>query len=178
MENWENVWFDGIWFLLQHSNGRARIRHKETWKYGSVLCCISSSTGGGRAMAWIIFSWNTYVGLVSIKDQWNSTAYHGITTDHVFQFVTTVNSSLDDPLGQHILPQIKNSGIQQWDFSVKVAATLTGPQSHLAPLGCVRKEDLDPGRAASPSRTITGWPHNSKGCNFEWVLLGIFQIYA
>lgn len=128
------------------------------------LSCVISAV---QLEAWIIFSWNTYVGSLSIKDHWNSTAYYGITTDHVFQFTTTVYSSLADPLGQHILPQIKNSGMQQWDICVKVAATLAGTQSRLAPLGRGGKEDLDPGRAANLSRTITGCPHNSMGCNFE-----------
>ncbi len=94
LQNWtiedrKNVaWFDESQFLLQHSDDRVRIWHKEH-KSMDPSCLVSTVQAGG-VMVWGIFSWHTLGPLVPIEHCLNATAYMSIVADHVHPFMTTV----------------------------------------------------------------------------------------
>ncbi len=96
IEDWKNVvWSDESRFLLQHSDGRVRIWHKEYESMDpSGLVSMVQAAGGG-VMVWGIFSWHTLGPLLPIEHRLNATAYLSIVADHVHPFMTTVYTSSD-----------------------------------------------------------------------------------
>ncbi len=83
IEDWKNVaWSDESRFLLRHSDGRVRIRHKEHESM-DTYCLVSTVQAGGGALVWGIFSWHTLGPLIPIEHCLNATVYLSIVTDHV-----------------------------------------------------------------------------------------------
>ncbi len=76
-------------------------------EHGSMdpSCLVSTvQAGGGGAMVWGIFSWNTLGPLVPIRHHLNATAYLSIVADHVHHFMTTVYPSSDGYFQQDNAP--------------------------------------------------------------------------
>ncbi len=97
---------DESWFLLQHSDGRVRIWHKE---HESIdpSCLVSTVQAGGGVMVWGTFSWHTLGPLVPIEHRLNAAAYLSIVADHVHPFMTTVYPSSDGYFQQDNSPYHK-----------------------------------------------------------------------
>ncbi len=96
IEDWKNVaWCDESRFLLQHSDGRVRIWHKEHESMDPSCLVSMVQAGGGGVMVWGIFSWHTSGSLVPIEHCLNATVYRSIVADHVHPFMTTVYPSSD-----------------------------------------------------------------------------------
>ncbi len=97
IEDWKNVaWSDESQFLLQHSDGRVRIWHKEHESMNpSCLLSLLQAGGDDDVMQWGIFSWYTLGPLVPIEHRLNTTAYLSIVADQVHPFMTTVYPSSD-----------------------------------------------------------------------------------
>ncbi len=95
IEDWKNVaWSDESQFLMQHSDGRVRIWHKEQESMDPSCLVSTVQAGGGGVMVWGIFSWHTF--LCHISTNWaslNATANLSIVADH--PFMTTVYPSSD-----------------------------------------------------------------------------------
>jgi len=61
IEDWKNVaWSDESRFLLQHSDGRVRIWHKEHENMDPSCLVSTVQAAGGGVMVWGIFSWHTW----------------------------------------------------------------------------------------------------------------------
>ncbi len=97
IEDRKNVaWSDESRFLLQHSEDRVRIWHKEHESIDPSCLVSTVQAGGGGVMVWGIFSWHALVPLVPIEHSLNATADLSIVADHVHPFMTTVYPSSDD----------------------------------------------------------------------------------
>ncbi len=74
IEDWENVaWSDESRFLLQHSDGRVRIYHKEHESMDPSCLISTVQAGGGSVMVWGIFYWHTLGPLAPIEHRLNTT---------------------------------------------------------------------------------------------------------
>ncbi len=94
MEDWKNVaWSNESRFLLQHSDGRVRIWHKEHESMDPSCIVSTVQAAGGGVMVWGIFSWPTLGPLLPIEHRLNATAYLSIVAVHLFR--TTVYQSSD-----------------------------------------------------------------------------------
>ncbi len=112
IEDWKNVaWSDESRFLLQHSDGRVRIWHKEHESMDPSCLVSTVQAGGGGVMVWGIFSWHTLGPLVPIELRLNATAYLSIVADHVYLFMTTVYTSSDATSSRimHHVTKLKSS---------------------------------------------------------------------
>ncbi len=68
IEDWKNVaWSDESRFLMQHSDSRVRIWHKEHESMDPSCLVSTVQTGGGGVMVWVIFYWHTLGPLVPIE---------------------------------------------------------------------------------------------------------------
>uniref|UniRef100_A0A8C1UPJ7 Transposable element Tcb1 transposase n=1 Tax=Cyprinus carpio TaxID=7962 RepID=A0A8C1UPJ7_CYPCA len=115
MEDWKNVaWSDESRFLLQNSDGRVRICHKEHESMDPTCLVSTVYAGGGGVMVWGIFSWHTLGPLVPIEHRLNATAYLSIVSDHVHPFMTTVYPSSDGYFQQYNAPCHKAQIISDW----------------------------------------------------------------
>ncbi len=99
-------------FLLQHSDGMARICCKEHESMDPSCLVSTVQAGGGGVMVWRIFSWQTLGPLVPIKNRLN--AYLSIVADHVHPFMTTVYPSSDGYFQQDNAPCHKAQIISDW----------------------------------------------------------------
>ncbi len=82
-EDWKNVaWSDDSRFLLQHSDSRVRIWHKEHESMDPSCLVSTVQAGGGGVLMWGIFSWHTLEPLVPIVHL-NATAYLSIVADYL-----------------------------------------------------------------------------------------------
>ncbi len=89
-EDWKNVaWSDESRFLLQHSDGRVRIWHKEHESM-DPSCLVSTVQAGGGVMVWVILSWHILGPLVPIEHCLNATAYLSMVADHVHPFIILI----------------------------------------------------------------------------------------
>ncbi len=89
IEDWKNVaWSDESRFLLQHSDGRVKIWHKEHENM-DPSCLVSTVQACGGVMVWRIFSWHTLGPLGTIEHRLNATAFLSIVADHVHPFMTS-----------------------------------------------------------------------------------------
>ncbi len=96
MEDWKNIaWSNESRFLLQHSDGRVRIWHKEHESMDPSCIVSTVQAAGGGVMVWGIFSWPNLGPLLPIEHRLNATAYLSIVADHVHLFMTTVYQSSD-----------------------------------------------------------------------------------
>ncbi len=96
IEDLKNVaWCDESRILLQHSDGRVRIWHKEHESMDPSCLVSMVQAGGGGVLVWGIFSWHTLGSLVPIEHCLNATVYQSIVADHVHPFMTTVYPSSD-----------------------------------------------------------------------------------
>ncbi len=111
IEDWKNVvWSDESRFLLQHSDGRVRISHKEHESMDpSCLVSMVQAAGGGGVMVWGIFSWHTFGPLVPIEHCLNAKTYLSIVADHVRPFTTTVYPSSYGYFQQDNVTKLKSS---------------------------------------------------------------------
>ncbi len=115
IEDWKNIaWSDESRFLLQHSDGRVRIWHKEHESMDSSCLVSTVQAGGGGVMVWGIFSWHTLGPLVPIEHRLNATPYLSIVADHVHPFMTTVYPSSDGYFQQDNAPCHKAQIISDW----------------------------------------------------------------
>ncbi len=96
IEDWKNfAWSDESQFLLQHSDSRVRIWHKEHESMDPSCLVSTVQAAGGGVMVWGIFSWHTLGSFVPIEHCLNATVYQSIVADHVHPFMTTVYPSSD-----------------------------------------------------------------------------------
>ncbi len=115
IEDYKNVaWSDESRFLLQHSDGRVRIWHKEHESMDPSCLVSTVQAGGGGVMVWGIFYWHTLGPLVPIEHRLNITVYLSIVADHVHHFMTTVYSSSDEYFQQDNAPCHKAQIISDW----------------------------------------------------------------
>ncbi len=70
----ENVaWSDESRFLLQHSDDRVKIRHKEHESMDPSRLVSTVRAGGGGVMVWGIFSWYTF-----LSNNWGLFKHHNL----------------------------------------------------------------------------------------------------
>ncbi len=185
IEDWKTVaWSDESRFLLQHSDGRVRVWHKEHESLNPSCLVSTVQAGGGGVMVWGIFSWHTLGPLVPIEHRLNTTAYLSIVADHVHPFMTTVYHLLMlRPAVYYTMSQSSNhlrlvSWTWQWVHVTQMASTVTRSQSNRAPLGCGETGDSHHGCAADKS-AATVWCYH---VNMDQNLWGMFPkpcwIYA
>jgi len=74
------AWSDESRFLLRHSDGRVRIRHKENENMDPSCLVTTVQAGGGGVMVWGMFSWHTLGPLVLIGHRLNGKAYLSIVS--------------------------------------------------------------------------------------------------
>ncbi len=114
-QNCKNVaWSDESRFLLQHSDSRVRIWHKEHESMDPSCLVSKVQAGCGGVIVWGIFSWHTLGPLVPIEHRLKATAYLSIVADHVYPFMTTVYPSSDGYFQQDNAPCYKAQIISDW----------------------------------------------------------------
>ncbi len=163
IEDCKNVaWSDEFRFLLQHSDGRVRIWHKEHESMDPSCLVSTVQAGGGGVMVWRLIPWHTLGPLVPIEHCLNATAYLSIVADHVHPFMTTVDPSSKGYFQQDNAPCHKAQIISDWflehdnEFFTQMASTVTRSKSNRAPLGCGGTGDSHHGCAADKS-AATAW---------------------
>ncbi len=115
IEDCKNVaWSDEFRFLLQHSDGRVRIWHKEHESMDPSCLVSTVQAGGGGVMVWRLIPWHTLGPLVPIEHCLNATAYLSIVADHVHPFMTTVYPSSKGYFQQDNAPCHKAQIISDW----------------------------------------------------------------
>ncbi len=185
IEDWKNVvWSDESQCLLQHSDVRVRIWHKEHGQESMDPSCLVSTvqSPGGGVMVWGIFSWHTLGPLVPIEHRLNAPAYLSIVADHIHPFMTTVCPS-SDVYFQCIMSQSSNhlrlvSWTWQWVNFTQMASTVTRSQSNRAPLGCGGTGDSHNGCAADKSAATVWFYHDNMDQNLWGMFPKLCWIYA
>ncbi len=99
-------------FLLQNSDGRVRIWHKEHESMDPS--CLVSTVSDGGVIVWGIFSWHILSPLVPIKHRLNTTVYLSIVADHVHPFNDYSVPSSDGYFQQDNAPCHKAQIISDW----------------------------------------------------------------
>ncbi len=161
MEDWNESLF-----LLQHSDGRVRIWHKEHESMDPPCHVSKVQAGGGGVMVWGIFSWHT---LGPYYTSWalllNATAYLSIVADHVHSLyrlqcthlLMATSSRIMSPCQQSSNHLRLVSWTWQWvHFTQMADSTVIRSQSNRALLGCGGIEDSHHGCAANKS-AATAW---------------------
>ncbi len=108
------AWSDESRYLLRHSDGRVRIRHKEHESINSSCLVSLVQAGGGGVRVWGRLSWHTLGPLISIEHRLNATTYLNIVADHVHPLMTTVYRSSDGYFQQDNAQCHKAQIISDW----------------------------------------------------------------
>ena len=115
LEEWKKVaWTDESRFLVQHIDGRVRIRRflKETLAPG---CTVGRrQAGGGGIMGWEMFSWSTLGPIIPIEQSLTSVHYVNIVANQVHPFMTTVFTAGDGVYQQDNAPCHKGRNVLEW----------------------------------------------------------------
>ncbi|GFW30252.1 transposable element Tc1 transposase [Trichonephila clavipes] len=91
-DQWERVaWSDESWFVINHADGRIRIRRLPGEQLLPQCTVGHTHTGGGSIMLRGTFSWAFLVPVVVVEQTMNATGYLNIIVDQLHPYMTSVS---------------------------------------------------------------------------------------